>query len=129
MGTYTEILIKCDLDLPKLDADPVARAVVQYLFGTVSGDVPTELPDHEFFKSHRWGSIGRSSSYYHHPIALSSLKDCYLFSRSDLKNYNGEIANFFDWIRPFVDEHYDKCIGYSWSEDDDEPTLIYKEAK
>ena len=126
MGTYTEILIKCDLDLLKLNADPVARAIVQYLFGAVTGEKPKELPDHEFFSSPRWDFIGRSSSYYHHPIGISSLRDSNLFSRSDLKNYGGEIANFFDWFRPFVDAHDEECIGYSWSEDDDAPTLIYK---
>jgi len=133
MGMYTELVLKCQIkdDLP---AD--VRSVLKYLFK--GGDKPLAvLPDHEFFKCPRWDFIGQGSSFYHHPAALSDYwtghgdddnRGGYLFSRSDLKNYDNEIEKFIDWLRPYIDENDEQCIGWSWYEEEDQPTLLFKDA-
>ena len=78
--------------------------------------------------------VGQCSSFYHIPFATSRYanpnspekKGGYVFSRSDLKNYGGEIAKFLDWVDPYVDELPGKCIGWTWYEEEDQPTLIFK---
>lgn len=124
MGMYTEILVKADVNLTEInDTD---RAVLNYLFG--EGEKPAVLPEHRFFKLPRWEYIGQCSSFYHHPKALNNfdISYGYIFSRSDLKNYDGEISAFFDWFSPLTTAEPGKCIGYSWYEENDGPELIYK---
>lgn len=132
MGMYTEVVVKISL---KEETPKEVDSVLEYLFG--DGEEPKQLPDHMFFTLPRWYGIGQCSSYYHHPEVVSSIvydkftkgrKDRIdqVFSRSDLKDYNGEIDNFFDWIRPYIEGKEGQCIGYSWYEEDSQPTLIYK---
>jgi hypothetical protein len=123
MGTYTEILIKTSVT-KILPAD--VEAVLQYLFN--DGDAPGKLPAHPFFECGRWRMIGRCSSYYHIPWSTSRYAEERLFSRSDLKNYDGEVNKFFDWLMPYIDEPEGKCVGYSWHEEADAPALIRKKA-
>ncbi len=129
MGMYTELVFKASIraDIP----DPV-HAVLRHLFA--DGDRPSALPDHPLFQCSRWGQIGRGSSFYHTPFALSQYdnpndpgaKDGYIFSRSDLKNYEQEIAHFLDWVDPYIDEMPGFCIGWAWYEEADQPTLVFK---
>lgn len=52
----------------------------------------------------------------------------YVSFRSSLKNYDGEIEAFFDWVTPHVVNSGAPgrvFIGYSLSEDATEPTLYY----
>lgn len=129
MGMYTEVLVKTSLreDLPK-----ETLAVLDYMFGHKHGAQPEVLPDHPFFQLPRWDAIGKCSSYYHHPQAVNSIVKCesgwYIFSRSDFKNYSGEVEAFFDWFAPLTDVPEGQCIGYSWYEEDKIPTLIIKQA-
>lgn len=122
MGMYTEAVIKADLldDLP-----PDVMNIFLFLFGDNESE-PTEIPDHAFFKCVRWKHLGKMSSYYHHPKAFSNIEDTYIFSRSDLKNYDNEIELFFDWSEPYWNEPKGKCLGWSWYEEADAPTLIFK---
>lgn len=89
MGMYTEILVKADVNVNNLS--DMEKSVLNYLFD--GGDKPDSLPDHPFFTLDRWSQIGRTCSFYHHPKAVNSVSDCgeYIFSRSDIKNYDGEI--------------------------------------
>lgn len=125
---YTELVLKCSL---KEDIDENAKNILDYLFNNKELD-ENKIPNHEFFKCQRWNHIGSSSSYYHIPFALSRWDTkigSYLFSRSDLKNYDDEIDKFLDWINPYIEDYNsdDKlCIGYKWYEEDEIPTLIYK---
>ena len=118
MGMYTEILIKCDIECK----DEIALKVLNFLFN--NGEEPDVLPEHEFFKCNRWQFIGNCSSYYHIPAVQNFFDGSYLFSRSDLKNYDDEINEFFKWLIPFVSACKGECIGYSWYEEDDTPELI-----
>lgn len=124
MGMYTEIVIKADVNIGKLSE--VEKSVLNYLFGDT--DRPDSLPNHPFFTLDRWSQVGHMSSFYHHPKPVNSVSDCgeYIFSRSDIKNYNGEIEQFFDWFKPLTTAREGQCIGYTWYEEDDIPTLIIK---
>lgn len=133
MGMYTELVLKCQI---KDEAPSQVKEVLKYLFK--GGEELKTLPDHKFFKCPRWNGIGQCSSFYHHPKALSDYwtghgnnddRGGYLFSRSDLKNYDQEIENFLDWLMPYIDEYEGQCIGWQWYEEDDEPTLLYKTYK
>lgn len=121
MGMYTEILIKCDIDESRLSETDLK--ILDYLFN--GKEEPEVLPDNEFFKCSRWRLIGSCSSYYHIPWSDSKYDKGYLFSRSDIKNYSGEISLFFDWIRPLLGQVEGDCIGYSWYEENQAPDLVY----
>ena len=120
MGMYTEIIIKARIkeSIPK-----EVRKTLEYLFN--GDECPSILPVHPFFNLPRWDSIGKCSSFYHIPWADSKYEKDYLFSRSDLKNYDGEIEAFFSWIKQYVNETPETCIGWSWYEENPSPTLIY----
>lgn len=124
MGMYTELVLKADI---REDIPDQVRAILRFLFTEGDrGEAPTDLPDHPFFKADRWRWIGQSSSYYHIPWAVSRYEADRIFSRSDLKNYGGEIALFVDWLAPYVEMRGErKCIGWSWYEEDSEPTLLF----
>lgn len=125
MGMYTELVLKCEVvdDIPA-----TVKAMLEFLFN--DGQEPTELPDHEFFKCERWRSIGKCSSYYHTPFALSRFSEGYIFSRSDLKNYDGEIEKFLAWVRPYLDvPEWRDVIGWTWYEEAEAPTLIHANAE
>lgn len=128
MGMYTELVLKCSF---KNDTPQEALGVIRHLFA--GGPLASQVPDHPFFSKPRWDHIGSLSSYYHHPKAINDLHDnfsgLYLFSRSDLKNYDGEIEAFLDWVDPYVDERPGQCIGWSWYEEDLSPTLVYKKGE
>lgn len=121
MGMYTEIIIKCSL---KENLPETVNAVLNQLFN--NEEEVENLPNHPFFSCPRWRAIGRCSSYYHIPWADANYRDGYLFSRSDLKNYDNEIYLFFDWLDPYINELPNTCIGWSWYEEDDVPELRYK---
>lgn len=120
MGMYTELIFKAEIrgDIPN-----EVRAVLHHLFN--DGEAPTTLPDHEFFKCDRWGMVGKCSSFYHVPFALSRYTDGYIFSRSDLKDYDDEIRKFVDWVMPYIRAEEGACIGWSWYEEADLPTLLF----
>jgi len=120
MGMYTELVLKCDV-LP--DVPENVGQVLNFLF--CGGDEPTDLPDHSFFRCERWQAVGRCNSYYHHPKTINSYTENYLFSRSDLKNYDGEIEKFVDWVKPYLNMSAGDCIGWSWYEEAPSPTLIF----
>lgn len=123
MGMYSELLIKCDVIRSK---DPKTEEILKFLFsGEVDmDDQPKDLPDHKFFRCERWFMIGRCSSCYHIPSALSFYDGTYLFSRSDLKDYDNEIYLFLDWLYPSIDEEDDRILGWYWYEESENPTMI-----
>lgn len=123
MGMYTELVLKCQI---KEDAPQEVKDVVNYLFRNQRK--PERLPDHAFFSCDRWDFIGKSCSYYHHPGVVNDVNDEFgdisIFSRSDIKNYDGEIESFIDWLKPYIDAPEGQCIGWSWYEEEQQPTLI-----
>ena len=125
MGMYTELVLKCQI---KEDAPSEVKAVIAHMFG--GAERPDSLPSHEFFSLSRWDGIGGCSSFYHHPEVVNSYpkfdytEASYIFSRSDIKNYGGEIESFIDWLKPYIYAFEGQCIGWSWYEEDLQPTLI-----
>ena len=119
MGMYTELVLKAEV---KEGIPQNVKSVLQFLFN--DADMPDDIPEHEFFACDRWRNIGNSSSYYHVPFALSRYEGNYIFSRSDLKNYADEIDKFVNWLTPYLNEPEGKCIGWSWYEEMDVPTLL-----
>lgn len=120
MGMYTELVIKCHI---KRNLPDTVNEILNCMFNGT--EEPEHLPDHLFFKCPRWNAVGSCSSYYHIPESLSFYREGYLFSRSDLKNYDDEIDLFLNWVKKYVDELPDRCIGWTWYEEDDSPELIY----
>jgi len=128
MGMYTEIFVKVEFkpESPELFID-----CLKWLAGV--GEKPKALPEHRLFSLPRFEQVLTCSSYYHQPRATTQMwfddiaGQWYLCSRSDLKNYDGEIAAFFDWIKPHVDCNPGAFIGYSLYEEDDSPTLVFAE--
>lgn len=105
----------------------------------VTGDFDEEdpdhmamLPHHEFFECSRFRYIFNCSSAYfpEHPASFLKYDDYSywtLFVNADLKNYSGEIGKFFDWIQQYVSGPKGCFLGYSLYEEDDVPTLFYKQ--
>lgn len=127
MGMYTEI--NCRICLDENVPEGVVK-VLKYMVGDVEDISDEELPEHDLFKTPRWDTMLRSSSFYHIPKSNMELfysdigSNWYLIGRSDLKNYDDEIEMFFDWIKPYC-EFSEEMIGYSLYEEFNEPT-IYK---
>lgn len=135
MGMYTELVLKCQI---KEDVPQDVRAVLNFLFNGGDWENPPATPDHPFFACARWVVIGRGCSFYHTPFALSKFSDGfddvgdrggYIFSRSDLKDYEDEIRTFIDWLTPYIDQPDGDCIGWEWYEEDERPTLLIKGEK
>lgn len=123
MGMYTECFVS-----GRIKASDPARAVLEFLFG--GAEPPVNEPDHEFFRKPRWTAIGRCSSYYFQPVPISTAwidyisGDLHFVSRSDLKNYDGEIASFFDWLKTTGAEFF----GYSRYEESPLRLTLYADA-
>lgn len=130
MGMYTEIYLKVSLkhDTPEEVINILKHMVDDEDYTYI--EVDAKLPKHPLFNTHRWDFMLCCSSYYHIPFSTMELrydeisKSYYLTGRADLKNYDGEIDKFFDWIRPYC-EYPDEFIGYSLYEEDKKPKLYY----
>ena len=141
MGMYTEVVVKINFN--RKEIGDKAFNILEYMFNryTELELENLELPDHPFFKCLRWDCIGNMSSFYHHPNSISDwyiphynlpMEDetnVYIFARNDLKNYDGEIDKFFDWIQQYNVAYTDEFIGYSLYEEDDTPKIYNSKGK
>ena len=122
MGMYTEIYVNVDF---KEDTPPDFIKVIE---AVVSGNTEgLDLPG-------RWSCLFRNCSCYTPRTRTAKLtydeiaKQYSLIGKGDIKNYQGEIEAFFDYITPWVEKDYDNepmFIGYHRYEEDNEPTLVY----
>ena len=127
MGMYTKISVdlkfKDNLPLEVVEALKVMVGAVDTNLYSI-----TDFPTHDLFKSTRWRFMLRCSSYYHTPFSLTKLhyddisKHYYLVSSSDFKNYDNEVALFFDFVKEYVEDGF---LGYSLYEEDEFPTLYF----
>lgn len=126
MGTYTELYICCEISN---QAPEKVYEVLNYLFNRNKN--PVEPPEHPFFTKERWSLIGSGSSYSFCPFAVSSFKfdeitkTFYLTSRSELKNYDNEIQEFVEWLKPYIVGYVGQHIGHIKFESSDEIDIIY----
>lgn len=130
MGMYTELHFNAEL---VRDVPPNVIDVLRLMTGVADHEpTPSPLPDHALFRTQRWSGMLLCSSYYF-PLSVATSVDFddiakryYLRVRCNLKDYDGEIDHFLDWIRPYVDAD-DECLGYYRYEEDPHPTLIYRD--
>ncbi len=139
MGTYTEILVRAQISRQTPDH---VKALLLELFGEGGNDpvaVLAEHPnapefDHAFFRAPRWQAVGSCSSFYHIPTPMGGVARegfvepaYYIFHRSDLKNYDNEITLFWEWSRPYLVPATGRCVGWTWYEEAEAPTLVLRE--
>jgi hypothetical protein len=123
MGMYTELVMSA-----RLKDDPDMIAALKWMLA--EGERPETLPNHELFTKGRANWMLTCCSYYFVPRSMHLLefddisKDWTFIVRCDLKNYDGEIEAFVDWLTPYFDEE-DEMVGYKRYEEDREPTIIY----
>lgn len=117
MGSYTEIYARGTLrkSTPQEVVD-VLKAM------SMNGPTPETLPDHELFKCQRWGYLGCGSSAYFPATVSTVYRDDYsknwaFLFHANLKNYDGEIGKFFDWIDQYVEGGEGEYLGYSMYEE------------
>jgi len=128
MGMYTEIYI--NIDFKKNVSDDVIKTlevICNRDLNKWQAEYQTKHPD-------RWIMLFNNGSYYTPStycgqISYDKISQRYsLIGKGDIKNYNNEIEQFFEWILPYVDfaPGYEKLfIGYMRYEEDVEPTLVY----
>jgi hypothetical protein len=128
MGMYTEL--NCAVRLKKDTPTPVI-AVLLICWITESLR-PSPLPAHPLFNTNCWRFILTGSSYYFACCEAQSavwpdeITNQYCVSvRANLKNYDGEIEKFIDWITPHIDAMEGDFVGYSRYEETEVPTLLY----
>lgn len=127
MGMYTELNIGV-----KICPTPTVVQKLNYMLGKDTEDVHI---DHLLFTDQtRWEYMLLCDSYYFDGQADSKLfvddlipdEPMYFLNvRCNLKNYNEEIEKFMDWLCPYIET--EGFLGYKRYEEDDNPTLIYKE--
>lgn len=123
MGMYTEIFFRAEVDAE-------AGAIIAMLG---NGTEAIGWPDHEFFSAPRFTAIATCSSYYfpqanHFAVEYDEITRSWHASfRANLKDYDDEIAKFFDWVTPHVLMSDGAFIGYSLYEEDETPTLKFKQ--
>jgi len=124
MGMYTEIYINVDLK------PETPEGVIDVLSCMCGGNKDESLID--LFPS-RWSYMFNNGSYYTPLTSVASLTydeiagHYSLLGKGDIKNYEGEIEEFFEYIKPLVDNDYGDGVfmGYYRYEEDREPTLVY----
>lgn len=120
MGMYTEIYINTNLkeNTPQ-DVIDVLKAMCEF-----DGDAEC-LKD----KPARWAYMFANGSFYTPNTSCALLTKHIglgefwsLLAKGDIKNYEDEIEQFFDWIRPYCEEGF---IGYSRYEECWSPKLEF----
>lgn len=128
MGMYTELVLGVQIE----DNEKVIQTL-RYMLNETEYQPEWE---HELFKTDRWEYMLKCDSYYFDGQTDSKLfiddlyKDkpmYYLNVRCNLKNYDGEIRKFLDWLYPYIKTY--GFLGYERYEECEEPTLIYKTDK
>lgn len=125
MGMYTELVLGVELT-----SEPT---VIDTLRRMLDSDAKNKVVTigHPLFSTSRWAYMLLCDSYYFDGQADSRLvydahlKSYYLNVRCNLKNYDNEIELFLDWLCPYI--RTEGFLGYSRYEEDNNPTLIYKE--
>ena len=132
MGMYTELVLSARIDL----SDKDFLSDLEYMVegnDDLSKSYQNKTQHRLFQISNRWHYMLRSDSSYFSGTTHSDIfknEDSfspawYLTVRCNLKNYDGEIEAFLDWLAPHISES--GFLGYSRYEEFKNPTLIYLE--
>jgi len=119
MGMYTEIYVNADLkkETPSEVIDVISAMCDKNHEAECLIDKPS-----------RWAYLFNNGSYYLPltecgNLTSDSIAGQYsLLAKGDIKNYNGEIEQFFEFIKPWCEGEF---IGYYRYEEDIEPVLVY----
>lgn len=121
MSMYTEIYVNVDF------AENVSQDIISTIEAMCNGDSASEyLKD----KPKRWSYLFNNGSYYTPYTSCANLtydtvsRQYSLIGKGDIKNYNNEIEEFFEYIKPYVDNSTE-FMGYYRYEETKEPTLVY----
>ncbi|MCP3681528.1 MAG: hypothetical protein GY861_02465 [bacterium] len=80
-------------------------------------------------KGSRFDGLFNNGSFYTPNTSVSNLtydhisRQWSLLGKGDLKNYSGEIENFFSWIAPYSETEF---MGYSRYEESETPHLVFR---
>lgn len=98
-------------------------------------DAPDPLPEHPLFRTERWDVMLHMDSYYFdykttHLLKFDDVGVAWSFNVTcNVKNYDGEIEAFVDWIMPYCDKYAGDFLGYSRYEETEEPRLIFADKR
>lgn len=127
MGMYTALHFNSELNIPQ---ECEVAEVLKYMVSDRE-DKPTEIPNHPLFKTERWERMFQCDSYYFDEDTHSTMrwdeiaKNYYLCLRFNVKNYDGEIEKFIDWIMLYLDKYETgEFLGFYRYEEDEDPTII-----
>lgn len=119
MSMYTEIYVNVDLK----EETPVKIIEILRAMCDFNVNVECLIP-----YPHRWKYLFGSGSYYTPNTYCRKLtyddtsKQYSLLAKGDIKNYNNEIEDFFEFIKPWCEGEF---IGYYRYEKSREPILVY----
>ena len=123
MGMYTELIFGARLksNTPKLVID-----TLKYMLGEI--EMPNDFP----FSNERINYLFNCSSYYFGVNRSVSkmwfdeiAKQYSISTRSNIKNYEGEIEEFLTWIKPYVASGSGKKEMYAIVTYEEEEPIIY----
>lgn len=119
MGMYTEIRVNAVFTK---ETPPEVRTIIESM--VMQSDFPAQAPKHPFFETARGHRLLTSGSSYfcedpNQSITPRADGGFELRATASIKNYDGEIAKFADWIRPYcmpqegplVTEEYEEYRG------------------
>lgn len=126
MGMYTELIFGANL---KKDTPTEVIEALKYMIGeTKKKPINFPLPDGRC----EW--LFRGASYYfgvNRPVSKMMYDDIggnwIVSTRSNIKNYEGEIEAFLEWIKPYIDGGSGARDMYAivTYEESDEPEIYY----
>jgi hypothetical protein len=127
MGMYTELRFAAKLkkDTPK----QVIHILTKMADGQKLGGL--ETPSHPLFGTSRWEGMLVTDSYYFSADTQSTIRydqtagAYYLTIQCNLKNYDGEIEKFVEWVMPYVDATEGEHLGHTRYESNDIPDMLY----
>lgn len=125
MGMYTKLKVEIELDHSKKDFHKVVDVLCYMLYNTIKPESVNYF-NHPLFETSRWDWMFRSSSFYFDEHEPSYLRNHTLHVDFDINNYDNEIQNFLDWIRPYSSSVGDVGI-YQYEEDEQETRVIFTE--
>ncbi len=123
MGLYTEIYVNVNL------VEPLPQSVMDTLNAMCLHNIHMLR---QLGKPDRWSMLFSNGSYYHPSTEVAKftwdeIGKCYsILGKGDIKNYENEIEQFFEWLMPYIDAPEGMFIGYQRYEEDLTPTLYFK---
>jgi len=126
MGMYTELIFGA-----QLKKDTPIEVIDTIIYMVEAG---SEKPEKLAFETTTGRNPLRGSSYYfgvHSPVTkfyYDNIASAWtLSSRANIKNYDGEIDQFLNWIKPYIEHGSGSRDMYAITiyEEQSEPTMYY----